>query len=206
MRKYFFIFSFLALFIIGAYWFKCQLGINVISGLSWEEHFSVLNFFQKSRYLARAKPGILLAASFEGWFPFMSWIGLWARDQGQVQVSVATDASRSSKCLRVRSSSSHDWSLPHSAAFEVTQGAVFVFEGYARTTGSALAQMSVVTYDEKRRPLQWLFAVENVRSRDWIRVSRRFVVPPGVRYIRFRLTGYGIGEAYFDDIKFVKEK
>lgn len=66
--------------------------------------------------------------------------------------------------------------------------------------------MSMLTYDDQRRLVKWNFALEKVRSPDWIKMSRRFTVPAGVKYIRFHLTGTGIGEAYFDDIKFVKEK
>jgi len=206
MRKKVFIILSAVTLILGAYWVKCQLGVNLIREFSWEEHFTVLNFFQKSRYVSRPGSGVLLSSSFDGWWPYQPWIDLWSREEGRVKEALIRDPVRGSRCLQIQSSSAQDWSIQHSVAFGVDPGDAFIFEGYARTTGEAVAQMSVVTYDAQRKPLRWFFALENVRSPDWARVSRRFTIPQGVKYIRFRLTGAGDGEAYFDDIRFVKEK
>lgn len=206
MRKKFFFILFFFFLLLGGYWIKCQLRINLFRDFAWEKHFLFLQALQRQEYVASPRPGVLLLSSFDGWWPYQPWIDLWAREEGRVKEALVRDPVRGSRCLQVCSNSPHDWGINHAFVFEVAPGEEFAFEGNARTTGSAVAQMSVVTYDAQRKPLSWLFALENVRSPDWVRVSRRFMVPSGVKYIRFRLTGGGLGDAYFDDIRFVKEK
>ena len=43
------------------------------------------------------------------------------------------------------------------------------------------------------------------KSKMWTKVNERFKVSDGIEYIRLRLTGSGIGEFRFDDIKLIKE-
>ena len=40
---------------------------------------------------------------------------------------------------------------------------------------------------------------------EWVKVEKKFTIPDGIDYIRFRLFGAGIREYRFDDINFRKE-
>jgi hypothetical protein len=37
-------------------------------------------------------------------------------------------------------------------------------------------------------------------------VAKTFAVPAGTHYIRFHLSGAGVGKVWFEDIRFVREK
>lgn len=187
------------------YWGKCQLGINLIKGFSWEQRFPFLNVFQKNEYVIHPKPGVLLSSTFDEMFPYWPWNNLWARMPGTVENRLVRTGLKDSFCLWVQSSSSQEWAIYHHHILAVTPGNAFWYTGYGRTSGAAVGQMSVILYDRNKQVLDWGFAARKVQGNAWSRVSERFVVPAGAGYLRFQLTGYGVGEAYFDDIQFVKK-
>ncbi|MFH0926576.1 MAG: hypothetical protein V1872_13260 [bacterium] len=83
----------------------------------------------------------------------------------------------------------------------------FTFEGSVKTQGNLKVNLSVISYNEKKEIINLTYAKEGVKdSTSWVRVNKRFTIPEGVKYIRFRLTGDGIGKAWFDDIVLKKEE
>ncbi|NTV30259.1 MAG: hypothetical protein HGA80_09285 [Candidatus Omnitrophica bacterium] len=189
------------------YWAKCQLGLNLIKGFAWEKPFPFLNTLQKRESELHPRPGtVLLRSSFDELFPSLPWGELWARENGLVVDRLERSGLRRSRCLVVNSFSRRDWAIGQGRRIEVFPGEEFSFSGYARTTGEAVAQLSVVTHDGDRKTVEWHFALQEARGPNWRRLESRFTVPEGVRFLRFRLTGAGIGEAYFDDIRFAREK
>lgn len=194
-----------AVLILVLYWGKCQLGINLIPGVSWERRFPVLNALQKREYWTPVKAGVLLSSTFDEILPFLPWNDVWARDKDAVDTALVRGGRKGSRCLQVRSSSARDWALYHSHVAAVTPGELFSFEGYVRTSGDAMGQLSVILYDQDRKVLDWGCAARKVRSSDWTSARNWFEVPRGAAYLRFQLTGAGAGEVYFDDLRFVKE-
>ena len=211
MRKKLFIILFIALFTIGAYWVKCQLGVNLIKNFAWEKEFPILNVLQKREVILRPRPGtLILRATFDEFFPYMPWSELWSRDEGAVKDELVREGRNGSSCLRVQSYSAKDWAIGHHHLVAVTPGEVFRFAGRVRTAGLASGSLGVVLldarkdvlYDAAARSYHWNFAAETVRgATDWRAVSKPFTVPEGARYIRFRLTGGGTGTVWFDDIE-----
>ena len=90
---------------------------------------------------------------------------------------------------------------------EVSPGEVYSFFGWVKTSGKeATGTLSVVLYDADKQVKQWQYAKESVAEADnWQGVERKFIIPEGVKYIRFRLTGWKEGKVWFDEIKFKKE-
>ena len=187
------------------YWGKCQLGINLIEGFSWERQLPFLNVFQGKDHFVHPKPGVLLSSSFDEVFPYWPWNKLWAREPGLVEHRLAREGVKGSLCFLVRSSSTMDWAIYHYHVLAVAPGDAFLFEGFVRSSGKAEGKLSVILYDEDEKVLDWGFAAGKVQREAWTRVSERFVVPAGARYLRFQLTGSGAGDVSFDDIRFVKE-
>ena len=91
---------------------------------------------------------------------------------------------------------------------EVSPGEIYSFSGWVKTSGKeAAGTLSVVLYDADKQVKQWHYAKESVTGADnWRCVERKFIIPDGIKYIRFRLTGWGEGKAWFDEIRFKKEK
>ena len=187
------------------YAIKCQLGIDFIKDYQWEEHFPVLNIFQKYAYTVVPRNGLLLNTSFDDIFPYESWIGLWAREKGMVTHDVVPGGRVGSKCLVFESHSDKDWAMGFKNILIVQPGDKFFVEGYARVTGQAVAQICFVLWDEHRNVVDWTYALQETKARSWSRLGCHFAVPAGVKYMRLQMAGHGMGDACFDDIRFVKE-
>ena len=185
------------------YWGKCQLGVDLIKGFAWEDHFTLLNSLQKQQYTTKPHSGVLLSSSFDELFPYRPWGNLWAREKLLVLHDVVPGGLKGSRCLRVESTSAFDWAMYQSHTYEVVPGERFKFEGYGRSDGMA-AGMSVLFYDAGHTVINWGFARQKIEGTGWARYEREFTVPTGVAYVRFQLTGKGAGETYFDEVRFEK--
>lgn len=51
--------SFIIVSFIRLYWAKCQLGINLLSDIAWEDYFTFLKVLQRNEYLAKPKSGLI---------------------------------------------------------------------------------------------------------------------------------------------------
>jgi hypothetical protein len=72
--------------------------------------------------------------------------------------------------------------------------------------GKIFAYAGIAAFDKQKEPIKWNYISEKVdKTKKWIKVKNRFIVPNGINYICFRLSGVGIGEFKFDDITFKKE-
>jgi hypothetical protein len=186
------------------YWFKCQLGINIFRHFSWEDHFPVLEALQKRVVVIRPEPGEILVSTFDEPLPYISWLGLWAKRRGSVEDRVVKEGLDGTRGLLIRNASSGEWSFRHSALVEVSPGDEFLFSGFAKAGPGVDAGLEVVLYNFDKKVIRWDFARERVIAADWHLVQRRFTVPENGRYIQFRLSGAGMGDAYFDNIHFIK--
>jgi hypothetical protein len=118
--------------------------------------------------------------------------------------------------LVIASRSSQDWALGHKKLFQARPGEVFNFSGRVKIaaalesrprndTNKIVGALSVALYDADMQVKEWNFAMETVAGADnWRKVDRTFTVPVGVKYLRFRLSGWGVGKAWFEGISFKK--
>lgn len=112
----------------------------------------------------------------------------------------------SSRCLLIVNKSEKDWSYQHKELVAVKQGDIFAYEGYVKILGNSSASLSVILYDKEKQVIRWHYATKSISdAKDWVRVSNKFLVRDGVVFIRFRLTGYGKGKAWFDNIIFRRD-
>ena len=90
---------------------------------------------------------------------------------------------------------------------EVLKGDIFSFEGFVKLEGDKIsAYTGIAAFDKHKKPIKWNHISEKVeKTNKWIKAKNRFIVPSGINYIRFRLSGVGIGDFKFDNICFRKE-
>lgn len=207
MKKYIKIFMICGLFfsfLLMLYWGKCQFGINVFSGVSWETYLPFLEPLQRKPKIFCPATGEIFEASFEGWFPLVSWNDLWSRDKDTARVALVRAGRDGSRGLRVESASDRDWAMYHNFILEVEPGEVFNFSGWLRTEEDAKAQLSVILYAADGRVLNWGLGARRVQATEWTVVESEFVVPANGARMRFQLTGSGRGVAFFDDVQLQK--
>ena len=192
------------------YWIKCQAGIDLVKSWHVGDYLPVqaLQGHERDVFYARASvPPVIIQDGFQvQFFVHDPWGRLWMREGGKVHRAFMKAGADGSRCLVVKSQSPQDWAYESDILVEVLPGDMFSFEGMARTTGNADARMSVVLYDPAKKVVDWNYALKRFSGKDWTRVSSRFMIPDRIRYIRLRLTGFGIGQVYFDNIRFRREK
>lgn len=208
MRKFFHNVALIIVLVIGLYWAKCQLGIDILPHFKWETEFPILNALQKREVILKPRPGaVVLRATFDEIFPNMPWAELWMRDEGMVKDKLVRPGVGGSKCLLVRSSSPKDWSLGHQHLVAVKPGEVFAYSAQVRTQGEASGVLGVILFDKDRNVLRWVYGSKTIHhAPEWRAVSSSFLIPGDTYYIRFRLIGEGVGDVYFDDVCFSRER
>jgi hypothetical protein len=89
----------------------------------------------------------------------------------------------------------------------VQKGDIFSFEVFVKSQGDNIsAYAGVAVFDENKKAISWSYIKNKVdKTGEWVKVEKKFTIPDGIDYIRFRLFGAGIGEYRFDDINFRKE-
>jgi hypothetical protein len=189
------------------YWAKCQMRVGIFPYLTWEQWIPALNALQAREPVLNPQEGeTILHTTFDEGFFKKPKMDVWAAKKKSVKFDRVKAGLEGTWCLRVRSASGEGWSVQQHPLVEVRPGEVFVYDGFARTTGSVLPSMNVILYDTDQKALDWWFAGQDVQSQPWKHLHREFSVPEGVRYIRFRVSGTGTGESYFDDLTFTRKK
>ena len=110
----------------------------------------------------------------------------------------------------IKSNSTDGWSYSHNKHVETSEGDVFSFEGLVKLRGDKIsAYAGITTFDKYKNPIKWNYMSEKVdKTEKWIKVKKaknKFIIPNGINYIKFKLSGVGIGEFKFDNICFRKE-
>jgi hypothetical protein len=191
------------------YWLKCQNDLDLVKSFHLGNYLPVQVLQKNNNSIIYASESeYLLDDSFESQRSLDNWTKLWMREERKVKQGYDSFGINNSYCLLIKSSSEKDWSYQHSKLVQVDKGDVFSFEGFVKSQGENInANLSVVLYDKNKNVVQWHYAKEEAKkNNDWTKLARRFMVPSGIQYIRFRFTGAGIGNVWFDNIKFRKEK
>ncbi len=131
---------------------------------------------------------------------------LWMRDEGKVTVKFDPSGIKDSKCLLVESSSKNKWSYTYGKYIEVQQGDTFGFEGFAKVLDKdASLAITVASFNNDKQIIEWNSGQPEIYSNNQFELlTKEFTVADGIRYLRFRITGAGVGTFRFDDIKFKK--
>ncbi|MCP4992098.1 MAG: hypothetical protein GY928_40440 [Colwellia sp.] len=196
----------LTIFILIGYWIKCQTSTNFSESISLS-NLTPFKYLQRNDVISVPEPGIILYDSFEKRPIISNWSELWMRDEGKVTKDYDSHGIKNSLCLLVQSNSSKSWAYSHNKYVEVLEGDIFSFEGLANLQGDKIsAYAGIAAFDKQKNPIKWNYLSEKVdKTKKWIKVKNRFVVPNGINYIKFRLSGVGIGKFKFDNICLRKE-
>jgi len=203
---FFVLFIFCSLFV---YFIKCQLDICLIQDFPLDKYppLSLLQNRNPHHIVFAPRINVDLLPNR---FIFLSnadlWENLWVEEGGMVTLSDDLKGNNNGSSLLITSRSSNNWSLSHKKMFQVNPGEIYGFSGSIKILGKGtVGAMSVVLYDVNMNIKQWDYAVEYVTGADnWQKVNREFTVPVGVKYIRFRLSGTGIGKIWYNEIQFKK--
>ncbi len=195
-----------AIVILSGYWIKCQIGLDFFGSCSLSD-ITPFKHLQRNNILIDPEPGILLADSFESNKILSNWSELWMREKGTVTQSYDLNGWENSRCLFINCNSKKSWSFAHFKLVEVEKGDIFSFKGVVKINGNGTAYMGISAFDEEQTAIKWNYIKVKVVEHDkWIAVEHRFTIADDIKYIRFRLTGVGVGEYRFDDIVFRKEE
>ncbi len=137
-----------------------------------------------------------------------AWARMWTRDSevGSAVLDPA-EAFRGRRSLKVAHSSRRDWCVSHAGRIEEVRGLDFFgISGFVKCEEvKGNVGLSVITRDEKNNVLHWLYGEVTTRgTHDWQKLDGRFAVPEGCARIEFRITGNGVGTAWFDELSLTK--
>ncbi|VAW19887.1 hypothetical protein MNBD_BACTEROID05-627 [hydrothermal vent metagenome] len=206
MKYFLLIISGIILLFLSAYWVKCQFGINVFES-SLSKYFPFKYLQGRSTHIVEnPKSGKLLADSFE--IPIWSkrnWSGLWAREKDLVVSTLGDCSLGSSKCLHIVSKSSKDWAYQHINNIGVAKGDVFRYQARVINKSDGDVYVRMVAYDKNMKALNWNYAGKKIaQGVDWVDVKNEFMVDGLMKYIRFGISGSGVGAVWMDDVVFEK--
>ncbi len=196
------------LILLGGYWFKAMRGINVFESYSLSSYFPFKYLIQD--VVINPEPGeVIIDESFNPKSLFKrNWWFIWMREEGKVAMSYCLDGVNNSRCLLIKSSSEKKWSYTYRKYIEVKKGDVFSFEGSAKIQDADLSlAFSIASFDKDKKVVSWNSDHPSAyRNNQYEMLTKKFTVTDGVRFIRFRILGAGVGDFRFDDINFRKVK
>jgi hypothetical protein len=204
--KYLIAILILSVVILFGYWIKCQTSANLSESVSLS-NFIPFKYLLRNDVISVPEPGIILYDSFEKIPIISNWSKLWMREEGKVTRCYDSNGINNSRCLLVKNNSTKSWAYSHNKYVEVLKGDVFSFEGFAKIQGDKIsAYAGIAAFDKHKKPIKWNYISEKVEETNkWIKIKKKFIIPDNIKYIRFRLSGVGIGGFKFDDICFRKE-
>ncbi len=220
MKKFLIVLISLILLFLLAYYIKSHLGINVFESISLSKYFPFKYLEENQKpIVANPQAGVLLRDRFE--LPFLGvllrdrfelpfwnkrkWDNLWAREDDLVESEYTTAGVDGSKCLLIKSKSTKYWAYRHFKMISVKAGDRFGYEGHIRTEGDAKVVLSVVTYNEDMKVINWSYAAKTVNAaKDWVEVINEFEISQDIKYIQFGLSGSGKGKSWIDNVVFRK--
>ncbi|MBN1411419.1 MAG: hypothetical protein JW969_11295 [Spirochaetales bacterium] len=163
-------------------------------------------FFLVSIYLISEEENLVENPSFSD--GLNSWSGMWTRDKDAGRADhIILEAYSKPGSLKIEYSSSRDWSFGQVKKIPVKEGAVYEMSGMVKCDGVANdVELCIVTGDKDGNVMDWLYSIAKTRgTHDWMRLKRKFIIPPGCGYIQFRMIGNGQGTSYWDDLSLIKK-
>ncbi len=190
---------------LSGYWLKSRIGINFFGKYSLSKYFP-FNYLAPNKIIADQVPGIILDDSFDSYTIFGNWSSLWMREKGTVTKNIGPNGRKNSRSLIITSSSTKSWSCSHKNFLQVKKGDVFSFKAAVRLHGENLtARVGVAAFDKNMSVISYNYAKEKTSIiNDWILLDKTFTILDNISFVRFRLSGTGIGVFRFDDVYFKK--
>ncbi len=193
---------------LGFYYTKCQLGFNIFEELSISRYFP-FTFLQRDtdRVVSNPRDGVLFVDDFDPvWLSLRHWCGFWAKEKELVEKKYVAEGMDDSNCLLIVNEGKRSWAYSHAKMIEVIEGDRFSLKASVRVDGDDVGVgLGVTSYDEDMKVVKWNDGYKKVSgARSWKGVENVYVVPEGVRFIRFRLSGAGEGKVWVDGVGFLK--
>lgn len=206
-KRYFYTIISIIIFIIFSYWLKCQLGINFLNSTSISKYVP-FRYLTRNNVIKANKQGALINETFDQpkWL-LNNWTGLWMAEKGKVTQAYDKNGINNSQSLLIKSESNKSWAYSYNMFVQVNPGDKFSFEGFVKVEGKvAAAYIGVASFDINKKVIDYSYIRKDVsESETRTKIKELFKVSDGIEYISLRLTGSGVGEYRFDDIKLIKE-
>ena len=187
------------LIFLSAYWLKNLWGLNIFSEFSLSRYpiFAALNAQVIDN---QPHPGAVIADSFDDKSLLASLRKQWKFYGATIEVT-ADSNNPSNSVMIIRAKTTERWNGNRTQYVQVNTGEHYQYSIRVKMTGAAsYTRASVITYDANRKALSWSnFKTRVVERNKWLDLQRNFAIPSGVHYIKFRITGAGIGAYRFDD-------
>ncbi len=191
--------------ILGSYWLKAIVGVDMFDSYSLSEHFPFKYLIKE--VVINPQPGeLIIDEPFNSKSIFTKNWFLWMREEGDVTATYDLSGMNDSRCLLVKSSSKMKWSYTYYKFIKVQKGDVFKADGFAEIKDEDLSiAFSIASFDKNKNVINWNSdQPELYRNNQFEMLSKKFTIADEIRFIRFRITGSGVGTFKFDNIQFQK--
>ena len=182
-----------------AYWLKNFLGMNIFSELSLSR-YPIFSTLDSQVINNQPFPGVVMADFFDETGPLASLKREW-RFHGSAVEMAPEPNNPSDRTMTIRANTTERWNGHFTRFLQVSTGEHYQYSIRVKMTGEdSYVRASLITYDANRKALSWSNFTARVAGHDeWLDLQRNFIIPAEIHYIRFRITGAGIGEYRFDD-------
>lgn len=191
------------LFLFG-YWLKCQEGTNFFDSFSIGSYFPFYHL--RNETILSPPKGIIFYEDFDKINIFSKWSDS-LKSYTSATSELSKDGFNNTQCLLIRNSDDRRWVHSHKKKIETKIGDIFYYEGLVNIKGHRLhTYFSVSTFDEDKNIINWnVFKGDVNRIGSWVKVKKKFTISNNkIKFITFRLDGFGRGEFRFDNITFRK--
>ncbi len=129
------------------------------------------------------------------------WDALWTRDLGAGEAALDSRERHSGvRAIRIEHRGDRDWSLAQTLRLDVNPGEIFELSAWVRLQGNGNATLGVVTRDANGQVLSWDYGGRTEhKTKTWVPLRTRFIIPNSVASIQCRLIGYGPATTWLDD-------
>lgn len=198
--------AFLITVVLSGYWLKCRVGIDFFENYTLSKYFP-FNYIIPNNVIDDPSPGMLIDDSFNSFSLFSNWSHLWSREKERATRGYDSHGIDDSRCLLIKSSSDKSWSYSYKKYFRVKKGDKFSFKVSVKLQGDKLsAYARVIAFDESKDAVSWSYISEKIDKTDeWVTMERAFIISDEISFIKFKVSGNGVGEYRFDDISFSKK-
>jgi hypothetical protein len=135
------------------------------------------------------------------------WLELWTRDTGAGKAALDSRERHSGvQAMRIEHTGDKDWSLAQTLQLPVKPGDIYELSAWIRLQGNGSATLGVVTRDANGGVLSWDYGGRTEqKTKDWLPVRTRFIIPNRVASIQCRLIGYGPATVWLDDVVLTRQ-
>ena len=203
-KKPILVFAAAFLIFFSAYWLKNFLGLNLFEEFSLSR-YPIFSAFGSPVIDSQPFPGVVIDESFDETGLLASLKKHWQFHDSTVEMAIDPD-NTSNKIMTIRKTTTGSWRGNFTRFVQVNPGEHYQYSIRVKITGAdSSARTGLITYDANRQALSWKNFTQSVIEHDeWLDVRRNFTIPATVKYIRFRITGSGIGTYRFDDFALSK--